>query len=358
MRGTPDPLSYFRQLEAKPFDHDFFQVLRRLECLYADKPRLGRALRPVDEPLRLAQEPSMSFAPAALSSFSQSGEGRAPRLEQRFFGLLGPNGPLPLHLTDFARERLMHHGDKTFVRFLDVFHHRFLALFYRAWAQAQPTVSLDRPQEDRFGVYVGSLIGVGTANLAQRDAAGDHAKLYYSGLLSRQVRNRDGLQAWLAGFFNIPVSVEQFVGHWMRLPEEDRTRIGVDTEGARVAIGAVLGTAVWDRQHKFRVELGPLTLTQYESFLPGGSAIAKLVALVRQYTCFELEWDARLRLVKREVPKTRLGRFGRLGWTTWLGEYLRKGDAADLTLEAERVWKRHEAFDARRETSAAEMMSV
>jgi len=358
MRGTTDPLSYFRQLEAKPFDHDFFQVLRRFECLYSDKPRLGRALRPVDEPLRLAQEPSMSFAPAALSSFSPSGAGRAPRLEQRFFGLLGPNGPLPLHLTDFARERLMHHGDKTFVRFLDVFHHRFLEMFYRAWAQAQPTVCLDRPQEDRFAVYVGSLIGVGTPHLARRDAVGDHAKLYYSGLLSRQVRNRDGLQAWLAGFFRIPVSVEQFVGHWLRLPAEDRTRIGVDSDGARVAVGAVLGAAVWDRQHKFRIELGPLTLQQYESFLPGGASIAKLVALVRQYACLELEWDARLRLVQREVPKTRLGRFGRLGWTTWLGEYLRTEDAADVTLEAERLLKRHEAVAGRRKATAPAMVAV
>jgi type VI secretion system protein ImpH len=279
----------------------------------------------------------MSFAPAAVSAFERGEDGRVPRLVQRFFGLLGPNGPLPLHLTDYARERILHGGDTTLARFLDVFHHRFTELFYRAWAQAQPTVSLDRPQDDRFAIYVGSLLGIGTPAMARRDALGDHAKLFFAGLLARQVRNADGLRAWLTGYFRVPVRIEQFVGHHLRLPAEDLTRIGVDTDGARIGVGAVLGARVWDRQHKFRIEIGPLKLVQYENFLPGGAAIERLVALVRQYLCMELEWDARLVLMKDEVPRTRLGRCGRLGWTIWLGHYRRPRDAGDLTLEAERL---------------------
>jgi type VI secretion system protein ImpH len=337
MRRATDPVSYLRALEERPYDFDFYQVLRRLESLYPNKPRIGRALRPADEPVRLGQETSMSFAPAPLAAFIPATEGRPPRLQQRFFGLLGPNGPLPMHLTDFTRERILHGGDPTIARFLDLLNHRFLALFYRAWAQAQPTVSLDRPADDRFVAYVGSLLGIGTGTTTKRDAVGDYAKLFYSGLLVRQVRNRDGLAAWLAGFFRVPVRVDQFVGHWMRLPEQDRTRIGIDTEGARLGIGAVAGARVWDRQHKICIELGPLSLERYESFLPDGSAIGRLVAIVRQYLCLELQWDARLRLSKDQVPRIRLGRYGRLGWTTWLGAYRRAEDAADLTLEAERL---------------------
>jgi type VI secretion system protein ImpH len=340
MRGTDDIVNFFRALEERPFAHDFFQTLRRIECLFADKPRLGTALRPADEPVRLGQEPSLSFAPAALSAFRRGDEGRPPRLEVRFFGLLGPNGPLPLHLTDYARERILHGGDPTFARFLDLFNHRFLELFYRAWAQAQPTVGMDRPAGDRFAYYVGALFGIGAPKLRNRDEVGDYAKLFYAGLLVRQTRNRDGLEALLAGYFRAPVRIEQFVAHWMQLPVEDRTRIGVDTEGARLAVGTVLGGRVRDRQHKVRVVIGPLTLARYESFLPGGSAIVRLVALVRQYLCFELEWDVRLVLLRDEVPRTRPGRDGRLGWDTWLGPYRRSGDAADLTLDAEQGLKR------------------
>ncbi len=344
MREPADHLSFFRALEEKPYRYDFFQALRRIECLFPRKPRLGQALRPVDEPVRFGQEPALTFAPSTITSFRTPAGATVPLMAVRFFGLLGPNGPLPLHLTEFARGRSINAGDQTLVRFLDLFHHRFLELFYRAWAQAQPTVSLDRPRDDRFSFYTGSLFGLGETSLRQRDAVDDFAKLYFSGLLARHVRNRDGLVALLTGYFRLPVSVEEFAGNWMRLQEEDRTRLGRfgwngwnGWNGAALGKGAVLGARVWDCQHKFRIRLGPLDLSQYESFLPGGSALTKLVAWVRQYLSFELEWDVRLVLKRAQVPKTRLGQFGRLGWTTWLGDYRRPVDAADLTLAAERL---------------------
>lgn len=327
---------FFRALAAEPYRYDFFQALRRIEALFPDKPRLGQALRPIDEPVRLAQEPSLSFAPATLSSFSPpDDELSVARMEVRFFGLLGPNGPLPLHLTEYARERVMHANDTTFARFLDVLHHRFLSLFYRAWAQAQPTVSLDRPAQDRFSSYVGALFGLGSPAVRERDAVSDLAKLFYSGLLVRHVRNADGLAALLSDFFQVPVRIEQFVGHWMSLPVNEHTRIGA--ANAVLGGGATLGPRVWDLQHKFRIWLGPLRLEQYETFLPGGSAIGKIIAWVRQYLSFEFDWDMRLVLQTREVPKTRLGAYGRLGWTTWVGRYRKPFDAADLVLQTE--WK-------------------
>lgn len=345
MRTTTDPVIFFRALEEKPYDFDFFQALRRIECLFPDKPRLGQALRPIDEPIRFGQAPSMTFAPAALSAFILPAEDRPARMDVRFFGLLGPNGPLPLHLTEYARERLLHGGDATFTRFLDVLHHRFIELFYRAWAQAQPTVNFDRPKDDRFAIYVGAMFGLAGSRLRDQnntlkdnksDDVADAAKLFYAGLLSRHVRNRDGLAALLTGYFRIPIRIEEFSGHWMALSERERTRLGGANEGARLGGGTVLGARVWDRQHKIRLVLGPLTLAQYESFLPGGAAISKLVAWVRQYLCFELEWDAQLVLLKEQVPKTKLGKYSRLGWTTWLGNFSAKRNALDLTLDAER----------------------
>lgn len=340
MRNTPDPLIYFRALADKPFSFDFFQALRRIECLYPDKPRLGKGSRPVDEPVRLGQEPSMAFAPSTLSSCNLPEGNQQARLEQRFFGLLGPNGPLPLHLTEYGRARLLNAGDATFVRFLDMFNHRFLLLFYRAWAQARPSVSLDRPREDRFTIYVGAIEGIAGTKVRERDEIGDFAKLFFAGWLGRQVRNRDGLVALLVSYFCVPVKVEEFVGYWMRLPQDGQTRLYTSiapNPSAQLGSGAVLGARVWDRQHKFRIWLGPLTLNQYESFLPGGQAIGRLVAWVRQYFCFEFEWDVRLMLAHDEVPEVHLGQFGRLGWTTWLGKRVTKTDASDLMLDAERL---------------------
>lgn len=342
MRDPTDRLMFYRALEARPYDYDLFQTLRRIECLNDDKPRLGRAARPADEPVRLGQDVSMSFAPAPIAKFHQAEGDKAPRLDQRIVGSFGPNGPLPLHLTDYVRERILHIGDRTIARFADIFHHRLIELFYRAWAAAQPTINLDRPAEDRFAVYIGSLIGIGSPRTQNRDPTGDFVKLFFSGLLVKNVRNADGLQALLAGYFRLPVKLEQFVGHWMSLPSGDRTRLGSGTAGAQLGVGAVLGARVWDRQHKFRCRFGPLSLAQYEAFLPGGKALPRLVALVRQYLCFELEWDAQLVLKRNQVPRTRLGQYGRLGWTTWLGRIRERRDPDDLTLDAEGVLAQHE----------------
>jgi type VI secretion system protein ImpH len=328
-----NPLVFFAALSEAPYRHDFYQTLRRLECLYEGKPRWGHARRPTDEPVRLGQDPDLSFAPAPLASFETSRAGKPPRLQVRLFGLFGPNGPLPLHITEYARERLRLAGDPTLSRFLDLFHHRFLALFYRAWAQAQPHVNRDRPKEDRFAVYLGSFIGMGSAPFRRRDTAPDLAKFFHVGTLIRHSRNAEGLGSILQHFFRVPVQIEQFVGHWMSLGARERTYLG--SEGALLGAGAVAGGRVWDRQHKFRVWLGPLSLAEYESFLPGGSRLQKLVDWIRMYVNFEFEWDVRLLLARNEVPSTRLGEGRRLGWTTWLGHRQVESDADDLCLHAE-----------------------
>jgi type VI secretion system protein ImpH len=332
-RRATDAVAFFAALADAPYQYDFYQTLRRLECLYSEKPRWGSALRPVDEPVRLGQDPDLSFAPAPLASFESGPEGTPPRLQVRLFGLLGPNGPLPVHITEYARERLRHVGDPTLSRFLDLFHHRFLELFYRAWAQAQPHVNRDRPAEDRFASYLGAFIGLAPQPVRNRDRLPDLAKLFHVSALVRQVRNADGLRVILEHFFRVPVAIEEFVGHTLHLADGERTYLARD--GATLGAGAVLGRRVWDRQHKFRVHLGPLTLPQYESFLPGQPPLRKLVDWIRLYLCYELQWDVRLVLKKDEVPPVKLGRAGRLGWTTWLGRRRVKTDADDLCLDAE-----------------------
>ena len=326
-----DALALLTALAEAPYAGDFYQTLRRLECFYSDKPRWGEARRPGDEPVRLGQDPDLAFAPAPIASCDVSHQ--PPRLQVRLFGLLGPNGPLPIHITEYARERLRNAGDPTLSRFLDLFHHRFLALFYRAWADAQPHVNRDRPDTDHFTSYIGALIGLAPGATRNRDSVPDEAKLFHVGALARQVRNAEGLAAILRHFFRVPVQIQEFVGHWLALDERARTQLA--REHATLGTSTVLGSRVWDRQGKFRICLGPLSLHEYESFLPGGVPLRKLVDWVRLYLSFELDWDVRLLLRKREVPPLKLGSGGRLGWTTWLGERRTDADADELCLDAE-----------------------
>jgi type VI secretion system protein ImpH len=331
-RTAPDAVAFLQSLEREPYRYQFYEALRRLECVYRDEPRFGKAPRLAGDPVRLAQEPSLAFAPASLASF-RSGDGeRPPWLAVYLFGLFGPNGPLPLHLTEYARGRLRNDGDATFSRFADLFHHRLLCLFYRAWADAQPTVSFDRPDRDRFAYWVGSLFGLGLPALRGRDAMPDLAKLHYAGLFSSQSRNAAGLRAVLEDFFDLPVEVEQFVGRWVELPEEFRLKLGESPETGSLGRSATIGVRIWDRQQKFRVVVGPLQLADYERMLPGGESLDRLVSVVRGYAGDEWIWDARLVLCREDVPPLQLGGPARLGLTTWLsGEKLDR-DPADLFL--------------------------
>jgi type VI secretion system protein ImpH len=308
-----------RSLERAPYRFDFFDVLRRFECAHPEASRLGRALRPCDEPIRLGQEASLGFPASPLASFVPSAAGKPPRLSVHFLGLLGPNGPLPLHLTEYARDRVRNAGDRALVSFLDVFHHRILTLFYRVWADAQPTVSLDRPKEDRFGTYLGSLIGLGMPSLRNRDEFPDQAKLYFAGRFAAQTRNCEGLTAIVETFFGLPVKVEEFAGEWLKLPEEARWRLGRSARAGVLGQTTVAGARTWQRQSKFRLVFGPLNEDDFHSLLPGGVRLRRLVALVRNYTGDSLNWDVRLHLEHQVNRPFRLGQSSSLGWTSWLG---------------------------------------
>ena len=324
-----------QQWADSPWKYDYFAVMRRLEASAQPLPRWGRAVLPSAEAVRVGQEPSLAFAPATFRRIEDATAHSPPRLRQQFIGYIGPNGPLPVHLSDFIQERALNHNDRTWLAFLDLFTHRFALHFYRAWAQVRPAVTLDRPNEDSFRRYAGALVGIGTPGRQNRDPVHDDARLHFSGWLARQVRSSDSVQAVLGGYFGIPVKLEQWVGHWIQLAVGDTTRLGQGIALSALGQGAMLGTRVWDRQHRVRVHLGPLTLAQYRLFLPGGSARAVLQRWMQQLLGHEYYWDALLILRDGEVPVTRLGAESRLGWTSWAGNQKRRKHSVDVLIPGE-----------------------
>lgn len=369
-RTSSRPVDFLGQLEREPYAFDFFQAVRRLDCEHAEKPRTGESVRLVDDPIRFGQEPSLIFAPATLESLD-SRNPKKPRLIQRFFGLFGPQGPLPIHITEYVRERIRNHGDNTLRRFFDIFHHRMTAFFYRAWARVRPTVSFDKPDCDRFGEYIGTLFGIGMDSLEDRDAFPDLPKRHFAGLMSNQTHHAEGLLAILSGYFRLPVELEEFIGQWIELPSNCRCLMGQSSSA--LGVNTTVGSHVWDCQQKFRLIFGPLGLDDYYRMLPGGSSksssveitpemlaeanatgrsvleiwgrtlrragvsLDRLIAAVRSYTGDELQWDLQLILKKQETPPLGLGIVGRLGWSSWLLRDPMPRDPDDLVLDAMRA---------------------
>jgi len=324
--GAAGRMAALERLSEAPHRFTLFAALRLLEQCFPDHPRLGESRKASDDPVRLGQAPTLSFAPSDVTGFDgPPGDGPA-RLEQYSFGIFGPNGALPVHLTEYAYERGRQREDETLTDFVNLFQHRLTSLFYRAWADAEPVASFDRPESDRFLQYVGALLGLGPASARSRDAAPDRAKLSRVAHFGPQPRSADGLESILTDYFALPVEVRQFVGEWMDVPRELCCRVGRDPASASLGRTAALGAMSFQCQHKFEIAIGPLALTSFGDFLPGSRGLAELAALVRLYTNDEWSWQLRLLLRDVEVPGIRLGSSGRMGWTTWLGG---RGQMAD-----------------------------
>jgi type VI secretion system protein ImpH len=332
-RQTNTDVTLPEKLAADPYHFGFFEVLRRMEALHPDKPRLGRSLRPSADAIRLGQEVSLRFASSTLSAFKQQ-QAAPSKLLVNFFGLFGPNGPLPLHLTEYARHRVKHAKDAGIVEFADVFHHRLLSLFYRAWADKEPTVQCDRPEDDRFGFYVDALLGLAEPGLQQRDHMPDALKRHFVGHLGCHTRHPEGLKAMIRYFFKLPVSIEEFVGEWLDIPEDSYCYLNSDDSTGQLGVSAIAGTRSWQCQNKFRIHLGPMSMEEYERMLPGGSQLHTLVDLVKNYIGLELKWDLKLLLKKEEHCGIRLGHHGRLGWSSWLGHGDATKRSTNLLLDA------------------------
>lgn len=325
MAGTDreSPLDLvFDALRKSPRTHDFFQVMRRIECATREANRLGEARLPRDEPLRLTQQPTLAFRPSAIAEFRDAEQpDRPPLLSVNFFGMFGPKGALPIHLTEYAINRERHHRDPTFRRFLDIFHHRMLLLLYRSWAVGKPTVNRDRPDSDQFASYVAALVGLGADDNPTRvRSLPRELQLFYAGRFAAQARNAEGLQAIIQDYFGIPVEIEQLVGSWSDLPIDAQWALGEQNcNMGRLGENITLGDQVWLQDLKFRLVLGPLDRAQFVELTPPGDArLHELIELVRLYVGDELDWDIRL-VPNESIDSCELGGSSRLGLTAWLG---------------------------------------
>jgi type VI secretion system protein ImpH len=307
-------MTFLNRLQEEPWRFDYFAVLRHLERKHRDRPRIGDSAARREEFVQLGQDPFMDFPASNLARVEQ-GDNHPVKIFVKYLGLLGPQGALPLALT----EEIYHYvlaRDDAFPRFLDVFNHRFIQLFFRAWADSRPIAQHDRPDLDRFVAYIGSAIGLGSSPYRNLDSVPDSAKLGYAGLLSAQAKSASRLAGAIRGLFNVDVEVEEFVGTRLKIEAAERTMLG---RGYSVlGEDAMLGGTIFSVQDKIRIRIFTHSLAQYGRFLPSGDWCEPLADLVFFYNGDQLDWDVELAIETGAVAPVRLGRFGQLGWTSWM----------------------------------------
>jgi type VI secretion system protein ImpH len=302
------------RVKRAPDQFDFFAVLRSLEAIHEDRPRVGDSSTVREEYVALGQDPWFAFPESNLSKAEDDAAGRL-RILTRFLGLLGPQGALPLTTTDEAHSYFLA-NDHAFARFLDIFNNRFLQLFFRVWADARAIAQADRPKLDRFGDYLGSQVGIGSAIYLGADLVPDGLKRQYAGLAGAQAKSASRLRSLVAGVFRCTVEVEQFVGSRLVLDPEDVSRIG--GKNAELGRDLMLGASLYSVTDKFRLRILTRDMREYRSFLPSDGKSEALADLIFFYLGEELDWDVELAIPCGKVEPVRLGKSGQLGWTTWV----------------------------------------
>lgn len=348
------PAALIDRLFSEPRRFEFFQAIRLLEWQARRdardarlNPRLpiGHDHDPRREVVRLRTDTALTFPGTEVIAAEAPGEGGVGALSVAVMGLIGALGVLPQHYTELVI-RQYRQRSRSLRDFLDLFHHRSLSLFYRAWAKYRLPVAFEqhanRPDgaADPVTTAISAFIGLATPGLQGRLSVEDSALLHYSGLFAAQVRSENGLQSLLSDFLGRRVQVDSFVGGWLQIAPDSQTRLACpdlpDGQYARLGVDSVAGERAWDVQGRFRLRIGPLDYEQFLVFMPEGREMARLRDLTRMYVGPDFDFDVEVTLKADAIPELRLAGAdepdgARLGWNTWLLEGESLFDRADAT---------------------------
>jgi len=324
------------------FEHghelEFFQAVRLLARLFSQRKPVGGTAKHTEEIARFRARLSMAFPASAVHEIERNpDQPDAVSMTVAFMGLTGTKGILPFWYTEWLLARKAAKDD-TAAAFFDLFNHRLISFFYRAWEKHRPPVLYESSfvrasQPDPFTQHLFDLIGMGTEGLRGRLRTNDESLLLYAGLIAQRPHSAVALRGILRDFFSVPVAIDQCVGSWYRLEDADRCQLSGELERNQLGEGAFIGDEVWNQQARFRIRVGPLSLQQFREFLPDKATMAQLVELTRYIVGDAMAFDVQLVLKGADVPWCCLGDEGlnatRLGWMGWLKTEEFRTDAGD-----------------------------
>ena len=333
------------RLLGKGWQFDFFQAVWLLERCCAKGTVVGGRGPVADEAIRFRPEVSVGFPPTDVRRISTrpgAGGNTNYLVDVTFMGLYGVATPLPLHYaisilrsvqpySSLPAEqvpgasadhplRSQEEPESTPARdFLDILHHRFISLFYRAWTKYRYEVTFAMPGRDVLSDYLLWLVGCSPGCDAATLGVPPIALLRYGGLLTQHPKSAVGLEGLLSDYWGgLPVRVKQCVGRWVPLTPADMNSIG--TVNCGLGVNLTVGEQVYDRSSAFNITVGPLDWKGYQAFLPGQVCFEQTRSLVRLYCGDPLSFTMEVELYAGEVPSMQLTsdeRTSRLGFTSW-----------------------------------------
>lgn len=316
--ATPGMLA---DLYQTPSEFDFDAAIAILRRTVSRSGRPGA--------IRFEAATGLAFASSDILSVRTDGDGTI-HVVTGFLGLTGPAGVLPRAYTEHViaerRQRSSALAD-----FLDMAAQRPVTQFAAVAMKYRPhrikeEASLDGNCDDGLRDTLLALTGHIIPSVAAGLGDAIDAVLYHAGAFAAHPRSADRLAAILSDWFDRTVTVQQFAGRWIRIDRKEQSRMPRGNAGGRfyqLGVDAAIGTATWDVQSSIVIRIGPLSLPEFEAFLPGGLSLATLRTLSQAYLDNAVAFAVKPVLAAAEVPMLQLLKrageeSGRLGQNTWL----------------------------------------
>ena len=312
-----------QRLKDEGYRFNFFQAIKLLENMYEDRPQIGQ-LGPVsEEVLRLRPNDELSFSPADIHRIDNEDQEGIDKwtLYANFLGLYGPNTSSPMYIAEMIAQ--CPRDTDPLRDFLDIFNHRILSLYYRAWKKNNLSASLSKDHKDAFSRILFAMIGQDVEAPSGDWKVHPERLLRYSTYFSSNSRPACGLENLIADFFELDdVEIIQFAPRRFTPPRSAMSHLSVNGEGGCLGESFVLGSTITDVSGQFRVRLGGLTMQQFLSFQPGNTQYEEMEFLVNMYVKHQLGYSLELHLLPNQGGPAKLSSLdpvGKLGRSAWLG---------------------------------------
>jgi len=313
-RKLPDIIE---DLIENPSKYGFYQAIRLLEQAW---PGHGSLNGDLDKWLRLSPAPEISFPGADLRRCEYDENFRI-NLQCTFIGLYGVDAAVPHYFTEIAARD--DDESEVFKDFLNIFCHRFYALFFMVWKKYNPAYYLESP-DSKYRDYLSAISG-----RAAGTAGGE--ELAYAGILGNRISNSAGLMGIIRELVGTEkVGIEEYIPRWVTLdaiPSLGSSKYG----GLKLGENSVIGKRVLDMSGKINIQVGPLPMREILQLLPRRKKGIELGDMIQRHLSPTIDYDVVLNVIPNPDFKISLGVTPvNLGWTTMLGNI--KEDYYSITI--------------------------
>lgn len=272
---------------------------------------------------------------SALQSACEAGELKTITFTPAFLGFFGVNGMMPSFYTDDIADQVHHAKYEGTRAFFDIFYNRTMALYFHAACKHRVQHRFDEDGD-------AAILPMQLALAGKQPAAGDDRQLNdavvacYAALLRHRPVSASLIEGILAEYFALPIRLEQFVGAYDQLRPNEHCVLG--RQCATLGAGAVLGERVRECHTRVRLHVGPLSIEDYERFLPGASGAAALKQLLALFATPTIRFELHLILRAADVlPCCFEASYGnRLGFDACLLSRAATGDCGELLFDLDR----------------------